>query len=682
MALAARAAARAATGICALLGLIGLAGCEDALGTSPPHAAPANPSAEPGDAKVELTWSAVTDATSYVIFWDNNPGTPTYDNSINDIEGTSFVHEGLTNLSLYHYKIAAETSGGRGPESIPLRATPGPVPGSVEWAVVRALNPGHEIHFAETEGATQYRIYFAAAESLLLGRRPPATFIEADGSPGVRKDIPVTSAVFYRVIAMNDTRIGSGGPVVISPPSTISEQDLAIAGPAFGRVNDDDCLDLPTATGSLTAENCNGNLTARDLAAAGLTDLVSPRAANDVRLADFNGDGFDELFSNRNLPADDPASRALLHVNQGNGNFQTSAAVSALGIAGIGGTLLAADFDNDGDVDLFVPNDQSQADGARNWLLINDGSGVFADMAAAAGVDVNPAGTAYAPRGGQAVDFNEDGFVDLLFGSRLLLNNGAGSFLEGSTAANMPVLEDHGLKLIDVDLDGDLDLIHRGASETRLFRNTGGVFDGGTLVGVEPGATFGYGLNACDFNGDGFEDIAVARNATATSKGVPKLLVNVNGSLLTTRLQEGTAADPDSLLAGNSKIACGDQNNDGMIDVMFRWGESYRLTRANSLSRRILLRIVGGDGDRNQQGRVVRVVPESAPNRIMTRVVESGSGLRTQNMYDLLIGAPWTGDYEVTVRFAAGDVTTTAESGDELIIFEDGRVEDIEPDEE
>ena len=35
----------------------------------------------------------------------------------------------------------------------------------------------------------------------------------------------------------------------------------------------------------------------------------------------------------------------------------------------------------------------------------------------------------------------------------------------------------------------------------------------------------------------------------------------------------------------------------------------------------------------------------------MTRVVESGSGLRSQNMYDLVVGAPWPGDYDVTVRF-------------------------------
>ena len=114
-------------------------------------------------------------------------------------------------------------------------------------------------------------------------------------------------------------------------------------------------------------------------------------------------------------------------------------------------------------MDLFAPHDQTKGDGARNWLLINDGAGGFTDTAATAGVETNPAGAAYMPRGGQAVDFDEDGFVDMLFGSRLLLNNGDGTFRDGSAAANIPVLADNGLKLIDVDLDGDLDLIHQDA---------------------------------------------------------------------------------------------------------------------------------------------------------------------------------------------------------------------------
>jgi hypothetical protein len=174
----------------------------------------------------------------------------------------------------------------------------------------------------------------------------------------------------------------------------------------------------------------------------------------------------------------------------------------------------------------------------------------------------------------------------------------------------------------------------------------------------------------------------VASNRSTTNRGAPKLLVNVNGSLLLSATQQGVPANPDSLVARNERLACGDQNNDGLADVLARWGESYRLLRgATPLSRRIQLRIVDGDGHRNQQGRIVRVVPEGQPDRVMTRVVESGSGLRSQGMYDILFGTPWPGDYEVTVRFADGDVTATLEAGDAKLIFEDGRVEDIDPDE-
>ncbi|HEU4516627.1 MAG TPA: FG-GAP-like repeat-containing protein, partial [Steroidobacteraceae bacterium] len=273
--------------------------------------------------------------------------------------------------------------------------------------------------------------------------------------------------------------------------------------------------------------------------------------------------------------------------------------------------------------------------------------------------------------------------VDLLFGSRLLLNDGDGTFSDGSVAANVPVLADEGLKLIDVDLDGDLDLIHHDGSTTRLFRNAGGVFDGGEVISAPIAPGSGFGLNACDINSDGFEDVIVARNGEITDRGAPRTFLNVDGSLTFSATQRGTPAKPSSLLDFNSRLACGDQDSDGMIDFISRWGPggTYRLLRgANSLSRRIRLRIVDEDGVRNQQGRIVRVVPEGFPDRIMTRVVDSGSGLRSQNMYDILIGAPWTGDYTVTVRFAEGDVTTTLEAGDEKIIAADGTIEDINPD--
>lgn len=681
MSLEARAALRAVPGICALLALAGLAGCDGVLGASPPHAAPSNPAAEGIDGQVELSWGAVTDADHYVILWDDNPGKATYENEIKNIKDTSYVHTGLENLRTYHYRIAAETSGGRGPLSLAVAATPGPVPDAITWTTVTAQNPGNTIYFGTVPNATRYRVYFAALESQLAGRRPSAVFEGTSGPPFERPTISVLSPLYYRVFAMNGSRIGPGGPVAITPTSVISEHDLTVAGAAFGRVNDDDCLDLPTAGGGVDTGVCTPTYTARVLADAGLADLVaSPRRISDARFADFNGDGFDDLLSNTRSATSNEGSIALLHVNQGDGTYQTSANVSALAIGGGGGTLLTADFDNDGDVDAFMPYDQTRGDAARNWLLVNDGAGTFHDEAAAAGLAANPAGDDYVPRGGQAVDFDEDGFVDLLFGSRLMLNNGDGTFRDGSAAAHVPVRADNGLKLIDVDNDGDLDLIHHDGSVTRLYVNTDGVFDDGSPVGATADATFGYGLAACDINDDGFEDVIVANNLVSTGRGTPKILVNVQGELLLSATQQGTTADPDALVARNDQLACGDQNNDGMMDVVARWGETYRLMRtAGTLSGRIQLRIVGSGGERNQQGRIVRILPKGAPDKVLTRVVESGSGLRSQNMYDLLIGAPWPGEYDVTVRFADGDVTTVAERGDKLAIFEDGRVEDIEP---
>jgi hypothetical protein len=88
----------------------------------------------------------------------------------------------------------------------------------------------------------------------------------------------------------------------------------------------------------------------------------------------------------------------------------------------------------------------------------------------------------------------------------------------------------------------------------------------------------------------------------------------------------------------------------------------------------ITLRIVDAEGRRNQQGRAVRLRPLAAPGRTLLRTVESGSGYLSQNGYDLLVAAPWPGDYEVEVRYAGGWVRATARPGDVLTIRADGVV--------
>lgn len=650
-----------------LLAAAVLGGC----GSGKIHQAPASPSAEGEEGQVVLNWREVPDAKSYVIRWeDQTAGETGFPNVIKDITGTSFVHTGLTNLHTYRYQVYAKGKGGEGPGSLVVSAEPGPVPGSVEWAVVVSDGDSHEVYFAEDPTADGYRVYAASSPTQLIGRRPLAGFFEAEGSPFIREDLAVGTAIYYRVIPMNGPRIGFDGPIIINSIFSVGDFELTGVSPALADLDADDCLDLVVAKG-----DCRGVFTATDLAAAGLDGLFAAGRTNgDSRMVDVNGDGRPDIYSDVASAANIAGSRAILHVNQGNGTFQPDASIAALGIGGFGGTVLAADFDGDGDVDLFAPHDWSGTDGGRNWLLLNTGSG-FTDGAAAAGLLTGPAGAAYVPRGGQAVDYDEDGDVDLLFGSRLMRNNGNGTFSDASVAAGLTAVADRGLRLVDIDMDGDLDLVRRDLNVTRLSLNDGGVFGAATVVDGDA-TVQGEGLAVCDVNSDGFEDLVVASNAVATGTGGPRLYLNVAGELVRSNGPLESAAEPDDLLALSGPMSCADLDGSGVADIVARWGDTRVLRSGLGLVTTLRIRVLGAGGEYNQQGHIVRIVPQAVSGRTMTRVVESGSGLRAQGDYDLLVGAPWAGEYEVSVRFKDGWVTTTAEQGDELTIYADGRVVD------
>ena len=654
----------------ALLAAGGLAALFAAACSGGLHQAPARPVAEGSNGQVELSWQAVPGAKEYIIRWeDQTAGESGFPNEINGLTETEYVHSGLVNLHTYRYQLYAKGDGGEGPGSVVVSAEPGPVPGEVEWAAVISDGTVRKVYFAPATGADSYRIYVAQTAEALAGRRPAATFVTATTSPHVIENVAATSVAYLRVIAMSGPRIGSGGPVVITSGFEVKDYDLADIAPALADPDKDKCLDLVGAKG-----DCKGAFTAGNLTTAGLDGLFATGRVNgDSRFLDVNADGRVDIYSDVRSPANVAESRAILHINQGNGTYQSDSSVAALGIGGFGGTVLAADFDNDGDVDIFAPHDWSGSDGGRNWLLLNTG-GTFTDGTAAAGLLTGPAGAAYVPGGGQAADFNEDGNVDILFGSRLMLNAGDGTFSDGSVAAGLTPLADQGMRLADLDMDGDLDLVRRDTNFTQVHANTGGVFGAGVTVDGDT-TTQGAGLAVCDVNSDGFEDVVVARNLVATGTGTPRLLLNVNGQLLPSRVPSEIAAT-DDLLAANGLISCADLTGNGVADIVARW-KDYRVLRSLlGLETVIRLRVLGAGGEYNQQGRIVKIVPAHVAGRTMTRVVESGSGLRSQGDYDLLVGAPWPGEYQVRVRFKSGWFTTTAEAGDELTLYEDGRVVD------
>ncbi|MCB0962223.1 MAG: CRTAC1 family protein [Acidimicrobiales bacterium] len=137
-----------------------------------------------------------------------------------------------------------------------------------------------------------------------------------------------------------------------------------------------------------------------------------------------------------------------------------------LGADGQVGGAAVADYDDDGDQDVFLPRV-----GLPNRLLRNDGEGGFTDVAAEAGVEGVDQENGY----GAAVwaDVEGDGDLDLYLtgagrgGSLLLVNDGTGRFDDGTARAGLDGLAGSGLAgtasygaaFDDWDHDGDLDLI-------------------------------------------------------------------------------------------------------------------------------------------------------------------------------------------------------------------------------
>ncbi len=362
----------------------------------------------------------------------------------------------------------------------------------------------------------------------------------------------------------------------VTEQSGIAAAGIAAAsygmGVAAGDVDNDGWVDLYlTRLGADVLLHNNRNGTFTDVTKrAGIADAAWSVSAS---FLDFDRDGWLDLYVGNYVRYDvatDADCRGptgavdycmpqvyrpmagSLYRNRGDGTFAD--VTVAAGVAAEYGPALgsiAADFNGDGWLDIYVAND-----GAANQLWLNQQNGKFTNGALLGGVALSGDGRPEGSMGVDAADFDDDGDEDLVVtnlfgqGTVLYVNQSAGSFDDRGAAAGLrPAslrLTGFGVGWVDVDNDGLLDVLSvNGAVQMaqpfarqgdafpldqpmQLLRNAGrGRFEDVTARAGPVFASEAVGRGAAfgDVDNDGDVDVLVA-----TNNGVLKLLVNQVGN--------------------------------------------------------------------------------------------------------------------------------------------------------
>ena len=247
---------------------------------------------------------------------------------------------------------------------------------------------------------------------------------------------------------------------------------------------------------------------------------------NSIATGDMDGDGdIDVLVGGSN--------NVYVLENDGSNVFS----ITALAHTGTQSSVVFFDRDNNGDLDIAAANTSSSI---RLWT---NNSGTFSASV-----------TLTAPRGLQAGDVNGDGWLDLVTGNRVFLNNGSGGFSTGSlykASGSLAVMA-----LGDVDKDGDLDIAgFEGTNLLIYYNNSDGTFG---QMATHGGITSPFWAEFGDMDGNGWDDLVVSSGGGSTASRVYR---NFGQALV--------ANDLPSQTSNSRRFTLADVDGDGDLDIAF-----------------------------------------------------------------------------------------------------------------
>jgi len=393
---------------------------------------------------------------------------------------------------------------------------------------------------------------------------------------------------------------------------------------------------------------------------------------------DFDNDGYLDLYIANVYPGSGTSpSPNSLHTNDGDGTFTKATTTSHGDIVKTQttgtGTLTWLDYNNDGLLDAATSNGRVFPETAsNNFLYMNNGSPAF-DFSEVSNVFTTSGVTLRA--GITSADFDEDGDVDVFvasgneFNNNLLYKNTGSpnyNFTSNTVISSVPAQSG---SWGDYDNDGDLDLyianggFDGGAAATNsLFRNNSGTLTEITS-GVGPIITdtdFSYTTAFGDYDNDGDLDLFVGNDGDYDNGYRVRLYDNNGSGVFTSNTTTNVTINNDFIRSA----AWADFDNDGDIDLMLGREGNNRLYENNGNSNNWAELKLIGDGlttNSNAIGSLVKLnTTINSSNYTQVRDVTSQSGSGSHNDLRVHFGLGDANDIEtLTIKWLGSGATST-----------------------